>query len=335
VLLGISDIKTVLLVDIAGTVAKFGTAFVLIYAAGFGAFGILLSLLVQGFVATALNLYALRGMFRTSILKDWGYLWDLFKEGLSNLPFKLSKVFIMSLSVVLLGAFGVHDSDIGVFYICLMITIVVSSLSASIAFMVVPASVEEKADLSAGGARIGISLTAPLIAALVTAPAFVLSLLGTQYVTGELVLLVLSYGTLPFSVTLNAVSGLNNTGNLKRITYIGAIEISSFLLLFWLLVPDYGTLGAAFSMLVAFILSCIPGMAWSGRAFIKYVAAATISVLTGTATGYALGLILGGHMPVLQIFGCVTVTIFTIIILKNTTPGEIRSAFHTLVKIKR
>jgi O-antigen/teichoic acid export membrane protein len=331
VLLGTSDVRTVLIIDVIGTAAKFVTVFALLSSEDFGAFGILVSFLVQGAIVAGISLAVLVRRFGMRINLNTRYVMELIQDGLSNAPFKLSKVFIISLSVVLLGSFGVNNSEIGIFYIALMITVVVTSLSGSIAFMVIPASAEEKADLSSSSVRIGISLTAPLIAALITAPTFLLSLFGAQYISGVTVLLVLSVGALPFSITLNAISSFNNTGDHRKLVSVGTIEILLFLVMFWLLVPSYGTVGAALSMLVAFIASCIPSIIWSSRIFIKYVTASTVSIAAGSATGYLLGMFPNVH-PILQLLGCVAVTITVIILLKNTTISEIQRVINQLLR---
>jgi hypothetical protein len=82
------------------------------------------------------------------------------RDGVVNTPFTLSKVFVIYLSVVLLALLGVSASDTGVFYICLMISIIGGSLASSIALMVIPASTRANTDLSADGIRIGLGLTA-------------------------------------------------------------------------------------------------------------------------------------------------------------------------------
>src|SRR6476659_1012199 len=107
------------------------------------------------------------------------------------MPLKLSRTFIFSLSIVLLAYFGVRASEVGEFYIALLISVFGGSLVTSMAYMVIPASSISKTDLTSSSLRFGISLTAPIIAALITSPKFILSLLGSQYLSAETILIAL------------------------------------------------------------------------------------------------------------------------------------------------
>ena len=243
-LLGISNAKSVLVFDIAATMAKFLAAYILL-STGFGAFGILFSFMIGSLVA-AITMMLLAGR-RLSIkpARDKRHIVEVIKEGLSNSPSKLSRTMILALSVILLASYGISDSDIGTFYIALMISIVGAGLASSMSFTVIPASSESKADLSSGSLRIGLSLTAPLIAALIVAPKDILAILGMQYAAAHTVLLVLSMGILPAAIVMNAISKFNNSGEQRKIIAIGVVQITGFLASFVVLVPYYGTLGGS------------------------------------------------------------------------------------------
>ena len=111
-------------------------------------------------------------------IRDKRHIIEVLKEGLSNAPSKLSRTMIITLSVILLAYFGISDSDIGIFYIALMISVVGAGLATSMSFTVIPASSESKADLSSGSLRIGLSLTVPLIVALLVARKDILAIMG-------------------------------------------------------------------------------------------------------------------------------------------------------------
>jgi O-antigen/teichoic acid export membrane protein len=332
-LLGTLNVMGVLVIDVVGATARFGSGYILL-SMGYGASGLLIALLVQGIIITAASLALL--IKRIGMRLTGGsikYAKEIVSDGLVNTPYTLSKVFIIYLSVVLLASFGVSSSDIGVFYISLMISIVVGgSLASSIALMVIPASSQAKRDLSSEGIRIGLSLTAPLIAALITGPQLVLSLLGPEYMAGDIVLLLLSIGILPYSVTINIISAFNLTGQHKKIILIGAIEILTFVLTFWLLVPAYGIVGTGFSMLVAFIVSSIPAMAWSGRTSIMYVVTSVVSIATGWTVGFGVSLVTGAEQSFIQVFCSSVTALIMIIILKNLTIDEIRHTVGALIR---
>ena len=201
---------------------------------------------------------------------------------------------ILSLSVVLLASFGISSSEIGIFYVALMVSIVAAGgLASSMAYMVIPASAASKTDLSSSSARIGVSLTAPLVAALITSPKFILSIIGPQYVSAQTILLILSIAILPTAITMNAISKFNNLNDSRKLIAIGSTEILTFLISFFILIEPYGTLGAAFSTLIAFVSSSILSIIWSERTLIKYFAVSGIAILSGVSCGYVVGSILG------------------------------------------
>ena len=168
-LLGISNVKTVLVIDTLGAVVKFATGFALV-SIGLGVFGIVMSILLNILFVTCSYLFVVGKRFTFS-LGNLDYFKEIIQDALANMPSKLSRILIFSLSIVLLASFGIiHSSDIGKFYLALMISLVIGGLTSSIAYMIIPPSSVSKTDLSSSGMRIGLSLTAPLISALIVAP---------------------------------------------------------------------------------------------------------------------------------------------------------------------
>jgi O-antigen/teichoic acid export membrane protein len=131
---------------------------------------------------------------------------------------------IIALSVIFLTAFGISDSDIGIFYVALIISVVGAGLASSMSFTVIPASTESRMDLSSGSLRLGLSLTAPVVTALIVAPKDILSIIGPQYASAHTILLVLSIAILPLVVISNAIAKFNNLGKSRKIIAIGAIQ---------------------------------------------------------------------------------------------------------------
>jgi len=331
VLLGISNVRSLVIIDIIGNCLKFAIGFILV-SSGFGVYGILLSFLsYTAFVASA-GLAILLKTFGIAFEKIQAkFVKELTKLALTNTPFKLAKVFIITLSVILLTPFAVSNSDIGIFYICLMISIIAGSLASSIALMVIPASSKMRTDLSSAGLRIALSLTAPIISALVVAPKFTLSLIGTQYVTGDIVLLILSIGILPFSVAFNAISSFNNNGENRKIIVIGLVEFLTFLAAFFYLVPNNGINGAGFSVLMAFIAASIPSIIWLGRKTSKYVANSMAAVIAGVMIAYMFGFLIALH-PIVLIIVSFTITSIVIIAIKNISLVELKQIVGVVKK---
>lgn len=332
-LLGISDVKKVLIIDILGSIVKFASGYVLV-SMGLSVFGIVMSILLNMLFVTCAYLFVLSKRF-TFRIGNLAYFNEVIQDALANMPSKLSRVLIFSLSIVLLASFGIHSSDIGMFYLALMISIVIGSLTSSMAYMIIPTSSVSNTDFSSSGMRIGLVFTAPLIAALIASPRTILSMIGPQYVPAETILLVLSFSILPSAITINTISKFNNLNKPKKLILIGSVEILAFLVSFFLLVPNYGTLGAAFSTLIAFVISACLSLTWSERIIARYIGISIISIIVGSAAGRLVGLLMvvGGHdiYPFLQIPVSVAITLVTVIALKNTSIVEIGDLVKTVL----
>jgi O-antigen/teichoic acid export membrane protein len=333
-LLGISQARTILVIDTVGMGIKFFVGYALV-TMGLGAFGILLAFLAHAIVATAMSLYFAIKVFGFGFAfeREIQYIKEILKEGIVNIPSKLSGMLIFSLSIILLASFGVKTSDIGQFYIALMITIAGGSFVLSMAYMVVPASSISAQDLSSHSIRIGVSFTAPIIAALIISPKLILSLLGAEYVSAEIILLVLSIGILPFSVVMNSISKFNYLSDSRKVLSIGSIQTVAFLLAFSLLVPYYGTIGAAFAILIAFFASFIPSLIWSERILLRYVLNSGIAIVAGCGLGYIIYLLDNDSLVVelAAMLTSISVTLLTIIALKNISTDEIRQLLKAVL----
>lgn len=328
VLLGISNSRSVLIFDLMGTAAKFVAGYALV-SNGFGTFGILVSFLISGAIICGGTLFAAREFFGFR-LGSRTFALEIIKEGLANAPSKLSRMFIMSLSIVLLASFGISSSDVGIFYIAVMISFAVGSFASSIAYMSIPAASSSKTDLSSSSMRIGLTFTAPIIAILLAEPGFILSLIGSDYVSAEFAFLVLSIAIFPSSIMTNAITRLNNLNKFKELILIGSVQLMVFLVAFFVLSPMYSTLGAALSMLIALSASAALSIFWLGKSDLKYIATSGISVGLGWAVSYLLHSgFMGAVNPLITIFASLTVTSLTLLAFKNTSISELLSILRT------
>jgi hypothetical protein len=125
-LLGVSASKTILIIDSIGTVLKFTTAYVLVLA-GFGVLGVLISFMLYAVITASSSLALVYRKFGFTIEK-MRYIKETLYDGIVNLPAVFSRTLVISLSVVLLASFGVASSEIGSFYIALMISIFAGGL---------------------------------------------------------------------------------------------------------------------------------------------------------------------------------------------------------------
>jgi O-antigen/teichoic acid export membrane protein len=322
-LLGISDARSILVVNSMGAALQLISGYVFV-SIGFGAAGILFSFLLNVLFITGLSFLIARKSFQLC-LGDLKYVKGIIKDTLTNTPTPLAKTVIYSLSVVLLASFGVSQTEIGIFYIALMLSLVAGGFAANIAFMVIPASFASKTDMSTDSIRIGLSLTAPLIVILMVAPNSILSLIGPEYVSAGNVLVVLAAAIFPYTIVVNAISKFNNLGKPRQIIVIGSILVIVFLATFILLVPSYGTLGAAFSILIASIASAVASIIWSDRRPVqRYIFTSLVSIVSGLAAGYAIRLVLSSSLhPFIAVLFSVAVVAIVIFGLKNTSPKEL------------
>jgi len=337
-LLGVSNSKTILVVDTVATGMKLGIGYVLVAQLGYGSLGILLSFLIQALFIGGTTLFFSLQTFGIKF-GDLKVIKETVKDGLANMPSKLSRTLIFSLSVVLLAYFGVRASEVGQFYIALLITVFVGSLVSSMAYMVIPASSISKRDLTSGSLRIGISVTSPMIAALLTSPTFILSLLGNQYLSAETILIVLAIAIFPLTIVTNAISKFNFSGNSKKLVLLGTIQLLVFLIFFFLLVPYAGTVGAALSILIAYSATSITAILWLDRILIKYILVSGIAIFIGYCAGKTLEVFLVGTgtaiSNILPLIIALCVTLCIVMILKNISISEIRELVRISVGKKQ
>jgi O-antigen/teichoic acid export membrane protein len=334
-LLGISNARGILLRDVIGVASKFILGLGLI-SIGFGALGILLSFLFFNVVVTILGLILVLKRFHITRYADIQWhsqtFLQLVKEALLNAPAKFSRfgMLIVSLSIVLLGIFGISDAEIGIFYMTTMISLVFGSLASSISYSVIPASSLAKSDLSDASLRIGLGLTSPLISALAVVPAYVLSMLGPEYTSGGSALFILSISILPSTIVTNSISKFNHSNEFRKIIVMGCIQFAAFLIPFMILVPIYGILGAAVSILLSYLTSSIPSLFWSNGYARRYVVNSTIATFAGILLGYAILWGASTIHPVMAIFASVTLTTVVTLLFKSTTPQEIKEILKSI-----
>ena len=330
-LLGISNARSVLIFDVLATSGKFLVAYILV-SMGLGAFGILFSFIIGSLIAAVGMMTIVRWQLPLKLVRNRRYIIEVIKEGLSNAPSRLFRTMIITLSIILLASFGISDSEIGIFYIAMMLSVVGASLAISMSYTVIPASTESKVDLSSGSLRLGLTLTAPIVAALIVAPKAILSIIGPEYASADTVLLVLSLGILPTAVAMNAISKFNNLGDERKIITIGVIQTVGFLTSFLILVPYYGSLGAAYSILIAYTASAVYAVSLFGRAEKRYIANCVIAVIIGCVSGYAINFMLDHSLP--TIISSVVVASVVLLALKNTSVSELRQLIRSLSKAK-
>ncbi|MGI0016119.1 MAG: hypothetical protein ACREBU_22085, partial [Nitrososphaera sp.] len=298
-ILGFSNVRRLLISDSLGTIVKFTSAWFLL-SAGYAELGILTSLLLGIIVTATLNLRLATRLFGLK-RGDIQYMKSVIREGLANAPSKLSgSLIIINLSVVLLASFGTDSAQLGVFYIAMMLSAVVSGFSGSLAFMSIPASAATNKDLSSNSLRMGLSFTAPAITALIIAPSAILSVIGNEYSEASISLVILAVSVIPGIVVSNTISRLNNSGEYRKILMLGTVRIAAFVVPFFILVPQLGTTGASIAILVGIGSSAMMSVIWT-RNFGKFAVFALASVAGGVLAGIITDILLDGQLLIVLV----------------------------------
>ena len=329
-LLGISNSKIVLIIDTIGVGIKLSSGFILVDMS-YGTLGILFAYLLEGLFVIFTSLYFIKKSFSFRI-GNIGYFKETIKDALVNTPAKWSKMVIVILSIVLLAIFNISTSEVGIFYVALMITVVVASFASSMAYMVIPSSTTIKKDLSSGSLRLSLSLTAPIVVALLVAPRSILSLIGPEYESAVAVLVILAVAIIPSSITANLISKLNNLDKSKLLVLSGLLQIVSFFIAFFVLVPIYGTIGAAISILIAYLSSSLFLMILSGHGSFRHIFSVCLSVFAGFIVGYMISMIIGNEQQYLIIIISVATSILVILASKNMTIKEMRFLLKVMLQ---
>ena len=108
----------------------------------------------------------------------------------------------------------------------------------------------------------------------------------------------------------------------ERIIAIGVIQTVGFLTSFLILVPYYGSLGAAYSILIAYTASAVYAVSLFERAERRYIANSIVAIIIGCVSGYAVNFMLEHSLP--TIVSSVVATSVVLLALRNTSVSELR-----------
>jgi O-antigen/teichoic acid export membrane protein len=330
-LLGLFKIRAVLFIDIISTIFKFGIGYLLVVV-GHGSLGIIIAFLGNLIVLSVLSF--MLAYSELPLKLDFKLIKLFIREGLVNMPSKISRILIFSLSVIMLASFGVDDSLIGVFYIALNMSLVVGAFAINVALMVIPASTQTLKDYSSLGLRIGLSFTVPIIVLLINGPELVLGLIGHNYTIANFELIVLSLSIFPSSITITAISAFNTKSQFKKLLIIGIVEILSFALSFSILVPSFDILGASYATLIAFSASSILSILWMDRSLFKYIVNSAMALVIGVLLGYFCNYFIfkSGISELFSLFISVIISMFVIFYLNKIHINEIKQIMSAVFK---
>lgn len=293
-LLGLLDPHIVLALDIGGTIIRLITAAIFLLNRQ-GAEGIILSSVLSAMVVVIPTTIIAGKKMGLSYWKFDG-LAALLKSGLSNFPNKLSKLMIQSISVVFLSWIGLEASTIGIYYIAQMIAIAAGSLAVSLAMMALPVSSIARSDQSMVSLKFGIAFSLPIISLITVAPDIILGLIGKAYVSVDLPFRLLGFAILPYIMVSNAVTSLNNNRHIKKLVLLGIVEMTTFLISFFVLSNSYGLIGAAMSILLAFTASSIISTSWLGKGAAVVLTKGLVNIIVSSGVGYFLSYLSGNNL---------------------------------------
>jgi hypothetical protein len=136
-------------------------------------------------------------------------------------------------------------------------------------------------------------------------------------------------GILPIAVAMNAASKFNNLGQWRNMIAIGIIQTLGFLASFLILVPYYGSIGAAYSILIAYSASAVYAVSLFERAERRYLMKSIVAIIIGCVSGYVVNFTFEHSLP--TVVSSVVATSVVLLALRNTSISELRHLVVTMM----
>lgn len=307
-LLGVLSVKKVSKIQIGGVITKI-VLLVLFLHIEFGSIVSMLLAITSQSIFTGVFLF-FPSLKRFGLHFNRHILKHCIIEGISNFPPKLT-IILQSFGVIsLLAFFGISNEKIAGFTISIGILIFINGVSTGFSQMIIPSSTIEKKELSHLGAKMSMGIAVPLISIILVSPQIILGIYNTKYSEFSDILMILSLSFIPFMLTTNTISMLNNLGKMKNIILIGVIESGLILSLVIFLIPSMGVTGAAWAITIGAIGSGVISFFLTifevKKIFIKAITSIMISFLfymmIQSFNNQILILITSFFIPILCIF---------------------------------
>ena len=232
-------------------------------------------------------------------------------EGISNFPTKFSTVLQYFGTISILALFLIPQEDIAGFTIAYGFIVFISVIPARLALLAIPSSIEQKRDLSASSATWSMALAIPIITVMFISPNLVLSIYTDSYTKYDVLLAILTISVIPFILKTNVVAKLNNDDSLRKITLLGTVEMSIFLISIMILIPSMGVIGSAWAIAIASISTGILSLYFATNIMRKIFFISVLTLITGVVTGILAGQIIDNRFVVTVIaFGISTGSLF-------------------------
>jgi len=112
----------------------------------------------------------------------------------------------------------------------------------------------------------------------------------------------------------------------------GIVQIVIFLVSFNVLVPIYGTLGMAISILIAYLSSSLLLIILIDHKSFKYITMACFSIVGGFIVGSTTSMMIGNTQQLLVVFFSVVTSIIIIFLSNNMNISETKSLVKSLIR---
>jgi len=328
ILIGTLKMKKVLISDVIGIVLRL-IAVIIFLQYGWGASGIIFAILLHSVILSIItNILAYRQV--GFAIGDFTYVRHLLRSGISNFPPKLSRLLITHLGVLLFAVLINEPDVVGVFYIAIMISLVGSVLGVTLSQISISVSSVTKSRLSGYSTKIGLLLTCPIIAIIISSPELILSWLGSSYIIAATPLAILGISILPSIIYANIVAKLNSENKFKKLAKLGMAEVLIFIPMFFVLTVQFEMIGAALSILITFCIACGIGYRFIEKENFIHIAFSILAIFVGWLSGIIIGVIIENSWLTLSV--SFISTIFTIFVTKAIKPHEISELIHALGK---
>jgi hypothetical protein len=126
---------------------------------------------------------------------------------------------------------------------------------------------------------------------------------------------------------------LNNIGRSKLLIASGALQTAIFFISFFMLVPNYQTVGAATSILLAYLSASILLILTNHGSF-KPIMYSCLSVLAGFLVGYIMSTIVGIEQNFVILISSIAVSVGVILATKSMTIKETRILLRSILQKK-
>ncbi len=255
-------VKTLLMTQVLSSSVRIvsGVALVLF---GMGALGVVISnsvfyivsLIILG-PSMLIHLRTVKGHGRDGPTK--GVVRELLEAGSARWVPGIVYTLGMQLGVIVV--FGTHGAfEAGLYFIALAISAIITGLYSSImavAFPLLSGMKEGRKKAAWRTVRLSLVFCIPLIIAIITYPGVVLGVFGEEYVAADLTLVVLLLSTIPLIVSTGVHTLVYAYGNYRQVLAIGLAGSIPSVLLYFILAPALGGLGASY----AYLAGALTGM---------------------------------------------------------------------------